>query len=114
MTEIKNEETPKMAQADADRINKLILQGRNKLSLITKEKDLRNKLQEFKLNNKEVKEGNSKPNYLYMQEFHNIIAELESVNHEHYLTNANDAISREDSSIKGMLKMIEDSKEDLK
>jgi len=108
MDEIKNEKQTFTAD-DVGRMNKLITQSENKLVLLKRERELRNKLQEIKVANNGVNENKYRPHYLYMQDFHNIILELEQVNHENYLTNVNDAVSREESSLKGMIKMIEDA-----
>lgn len=91
-----------------DVLDRKIKQSETTLSLIEKEKDYKVELVNIKSKYNTLREGTDKPEFVFKQEFYDVLLKIEEVNLEHYLVNANDAIDQQKSGIEGLKKMKQD------
>jgi len=105
----KNKEIPKMTKEDVARSKRLIKQSEDKLNLMISEKEAKEKLVAIKEKYNKVIADSAKPEFLYRQEFYDTLLDIDKINMKHYVTNVNDAIDREESSIKALQEAIDNA-----
>ncbi len=105
----KNKEIPKMTKEDVARSKRLIKQSEDKLNLMISEKEAKEKLVDLQTKYNKLRDGTDKPEFLYKQEFYDTLLDIDKINMKHYVTNVNDAIDREESSIKALQEAIDNA-----
>lgn len=101
MTEQKDE--LKKITPEQEKVTKrLIKQSEDKIKMMMSEKEAKEKIVELKTKFNKLRDGTDKPEYMFRQEFHDALLDIDKVNLEYYQTQVNDAVDREEKSNKAL------------
>ena len=109
MTE-KKKEQKEITENQKKVTERLIKQSEDKINLLLDEKKAKMKIVELKNKYNKLREGTDKPEFLFKQEFYDTLLNIDNINLKHYITQVDDAVDREQSTIKALENQLKDKK----